>query len=80
MSKYFKKNKEAFTYPEQMEIILEYLYRHGEITGQLAKIEELYKKFSLDCYDMSWMCVTERDVTLEKFAEWLDNLEDDEND
>ena len=76
MCKYFKKNKEAFAYPEQMEIILDYLYTHGEITGTLSEIEALYKRFSHECYDTNWMCVAERDITLTKFAEWLDALEE----
>jgi len=77
MSKYYKKRKEVFTYPEQMELILTYLQEHGDITAPLLDIETLYEKFSFNVYGVNWKEVFPKCLVLTEFADWLDELEDD---
>ena len=76
MSKYFKKNKECFEYPEQMELILTYLYEHGEIICTTSEIEYLYERFSKEKYNTPWLAATPKGMMLTEFANWLDELED----
>ena len=79
MSKYYRKNKECFDYPEQMELILTYLQEHGDITAPLLDIETLYEKFSLAVYGVKWKEVYPKSLALTEFADWLDELEDDDD-
>ena len=72
--KVYKKFQEYnFTHPEDMNLILDYLNKHGEILIENSSIESLYYDFSDERYSAGWIGVN--DDTLEEFAEWLDKYE-----
>ena len=73
MRVYEKYDNHNFTYPDEMERILDYLNRHGTLLVKPLTIEKLYYEFSEDQYCASWMCVD--GGLLEEFADWLDKKE-----
>lgn len=73
MRVYNRKPKFDYEYPEEMELILDYLNEHGEIlTGELV-IEDLYREFSYEVYCASWMKVNEQ--MLVEFEDWLEHYD-----
>lgn len=72
MRVYERKTKFDFDYPEDMEQILDYLNKHGEILVREFEIERLYRQFSDQKYCAGWMCVTKE--ILEEFENWLELL------
>lgn len=73
MKVYERYNKNRFVYPKDMELILDYLKKHGEILVNESTIESLYYDFSYEVYDAAWMSVDNK--LLEEFEEWLNNYE-----
>jgi hypothetical protein len=73
MKVYNRYYKNRFSYPKDMELILDYLKKHGEILVNESTIESLYYDFSGDVYDAGWMSVD--DELLKEFEEWLNNYE-----
>lgn len=71
MKVYKRHNKYNFAYPNDMEKILNYLSKHGEILVDDSTIENLYYDFSDIKYDASWMSVNEQ--MLEEFEDWLND-------
>ena len=68
----YRRFKECgFAYKEDMNLILDYLIRHGEILVDEYTIESLYYDFSWEKYSAGWMSVDEQ--RLEEFEEWLNN-------
>lgn len=70
MKVYKKHDKYKFIYPDDMEKILNFLSKHGEIFVSDSTIEDLYFEFSNERYSASWVSVNER--LLEEFTDWLD--------
>ena len=62
-----------FSYPEDMEKILDYLNSHGKILVKESTIEDLYYDFSDENYSAGWMGVN--DEVLEHFEDWLNDYE-----
>lgn len=73
MRVYEKYGSQDFTYPDEMERILDYLNRHGTLLIKPFTVQTLYYKFSEDKYCASWVIAT-NDV-LDEFANWLDELD-----
>lgn len=73
MKVYTKNIPVEFTYPDEMAHILKYLNENGKIHVSAATIEELYYRFSDECYCAGWIRVD--DERLEEFANWLDNID-----
>ena len=63
----------SFSYPEDMQKILDYLQARGELNIQPATVEDYYFEFSEVKYSAGWIGVDL--LTLEEFAEWLSELE-----
>ena len=63
----------SFSYPEDMQKILDYLQARGELNVQPATVEDFYFEFSEVKYAAGWIGVNI--VTLEEFAEWLSKQE-----
>lgn len=63
----------AYSYPEQMEKILDFLNANGQLNVADATVECLYREFSEDRYCAGWMIVDEN--LLAEFAEWLSNYD-----
>lgn len=70
MKVYERKIEFDFDYPEDMESILDYLRKHGEILVGELTIERLYREFSDEKYCAGWMSVNNQ--ILEEFEEWLE--------
>ena len=70
MRVYERKIKFDYEYPEDMKLILEYLNEHGEILVSELAIENLYRDFSSEKYEASWMCVDRQ--MLAEFEDWLE--------
>ena len=73
MRVYKKYESSSFTYPDEMNHILDYLNEHGTLFVSGATIEKLYYEFSEDRYSASWICVD--DDVLEEFANWLEEYD-----
>ena len=74
MKAYVKfKPHDGFTYPEDMEKILDYLNANGELHIQEDTVEHLYFRFSYEKYSASW--ITLCDEILAEFADWLADLD-----
>lgn len=58
-----------FIYPEDMELIINFLESRGKLNISYIRLEELYGQFSDECYCAGWMCVD--NGLLEQFANWL---------
>lgn len=71
MKVYKRHDKYNFAYPDDMEKILNYLRKHGEILANDSTIESLYYDFSDEKYDAGWMGVNEQ--MLEEFEDWLND-------
>lgn len=71
--KVYTPNKEDYTYPDEMEKILDYLSKHGKIHVSGKTIERLYEDFSDTRYCAGWMCVSNE--LLEEFADWLSEVD-----
>ena len=69
MKVYERNESNDFVYPEDMNLILDYLNAHGKILVSESTIEDLYFTFSDDRYCASWMGVNEQ--MLEEFEDWL---------
>lgn len=71
--KVFTRKKEYnFTYPEDMEIIMNYLNNIGEVHVEPDVIEDLYYDFCGE-NDVGWL--DPDGYWLERFAEWLEKIE-----
>ena len=70
---YRRHDKDRFAYPDEMEKILDYLRKHGEIFVPDTTIESLYYDFSYAKYGGGWICVNKQ--ILEEFEAWLNNYE-----
>ena len=73
MKIYNKYDMHRFAFPKDMELILDYLRKHGEILVNEHAVESLYFDFSYKKYSAGWMSVD--DKLLEEFADWLDKYE-----
>lgn len=73
MKVYIRHNGGCYDYPIQMEKILNYLTERGALIVPGSTVERLYRDFSDEKYDASWMTVTPE--ILEKFEEWLAEVE-----
>lgn len=73
MKAYIRNPVYQYDFPEDMEMILDYLNKHGIVVVGGSIIEILYRKFSDECYCAGWMCVDNH--ILEEFEEWLNNRE-----
>lgn len=73
MKVYKRHEKCKFAYPDDMEKILNYLSKHGEILVNDSTIESLYYDFSYDKYCAGWMSVDEQ--MLEEFEDWLNDYD-----
>ena len=73
MKVYKRHDKYKFGYPDDMEKILNYLSKHGEILVNDTTIESLYHDFSYEKYSAGWLNVDKQ--TLKEFEEWLSNYE-----
>ena len=72
--KVYSKNKPSnFTYPDEMEKILNYLNKNGKILVNDSTIEDLYYRWSDEYWCAGWIRVT--DERLEEFANWLDEID-----
>ena len=65
--------KDNSDYPEEMQIILDYLKAHGDLKVSASTVEHLYREFS-DTYCAGWLTVKNGEF-LAEFAEWLDEYE-----
>lgn len=73
MRVYERKIQFDYDYPEDMELILNYLNAHGEIlVGELG-IERLYYEFSSEKYCAGWMSINEQ--ILAEFEDWLEHYD-----
>lgn len=73
MKVYIRHNGDCYDYPLQMEKILNYLTERGTLIVPGQTVERLYRDFSDEKYDASWMSVTPE--ILEEFADWLAGVE-----
>lgn len=69
MKVYERNEKNNYTYPDEMEKILDYLNKCGKVLAKGSIIENLYYEFSDEKYCASWMEVNEQ--MLEEFEKWL---------
>lgn len=72
MRAYKRYDLQRFNHPEDMELILAYLKKHGEILVDESTIEKLYYDFSDEKYCAGWMSPGEE--ILREFEEWLNEL------
>ena len=75
--KAYEPHKTQFEFWVDMEMILNYLNANGKLNITPERVEELYEGYSEDVWCASWMGVSEE--ILESFAEWLSEIEVDEN-
>ena len=78
MRAYTPKKEENFRYPEDMEIILDYLKSHGQLNIKPKTVERYYENFSDEKYCAGWMCIDGewgRGQGLKEFAEYLSEIE-----
>ena len=62
-----------FNHPEDMNLILNYLDKYGEILVDESTIENLYYDFSDEKYSAGWMHPNEQ--ILYEFEEWINELD-----
>lgn len=72
MRAYIKYESSNFSYPEDMEKILTYLRKHGELCVSGETVERLYREFS-GSRCAGWLIAC--DETIAEFAEWLNDIE-----
>ena len=75
--KAYEPHKTQFEFWVDMEMILNYLNANGKLNITPERVEELYEGYSEDVWCASWMGVSEE--ILESFANWLSEIEVDEN-
>ena len=75
--KAYEPHKTQFEFWVDMEMILNYLNANGKLNITPERVEELYEGYSEDVWCASWMGVSEE--ILEDFANWLSEIEVDEN-
>lgn len=77
MGKYFTIYTEEsnLQYPQDIKKIRAYLEDIGDLNCTDYKLDELWARFSDDCYAAGWMIVD--DKILEHFAIWLDDYEEE---
>jgi hypothetical protein len=68
MKVYRRYNQNKFYHQKDMELILDYLNKHGEILVDESAIEDLYCDFSYEKYRASWMIVDEK-----MLEDWLND-------
>lgn len=73
MRVYNRNIKWEYDHEEDMELILDYLNKHGEILVGELTIESLYYDFSWEKYSAGWMSVNEQ--LLEEFEDWLEHYD-----
>lgn len=66
-------SKHAVSYPEDIKKIREHLTTIGTLDATDTELDTLYSTFSEDCFSAGWLTVSE-DI-LERFAEWLEEIE-----
>ena len=66
-------NKTEFDYPEEMEKILDYLNKWGDLNISAKEVEKLYRYYSEDVWCAGWIEV--HDHILPDFANWLSKVE-----
>ena len=71
--KAYIKNKSNFDYPDEMEKILTYLEKYGELNISAKEVERLYGEYSEIVWCAGWIAV--RDYILPDFANWLSEVE-----
>lgn len=71
--KAYIKNKSKFDYPEEMEKILDYLNKWGNLNISAKEVEELYREYSEEVWCAGWIEV--HDHILPSFADWLSEVE-----
>ena len=75
--KAYEPHKTQFEFWVDMEMILNYLNANGKLNITPERVEELYEGYSEDVWCAGWMGVSEE--ILEDFANWLSEIEVDEN-
>lgn len=71
MKVYRRYNEKKFYHQKDMELILDYLNKHGEILVDELVIEDLFYDFSYEKYRASWMTIN--DKILKEFEDWLND-------
>ena len=71
--KAYIKNKSEYDYPEEMEKILDYLNKWGNLQISGKEVERLYREYSEEVWSAGWIEV--HDHILPDFAEWLSEVE-----
>lgn len=66
-------NKSEYDYPEEMEKILDYLNKWGNLNISAKEVEGLYREYSEEVWCEGWIEV--HDHILPDFAEWLSEVE-----
>lgn len=67
---YSRRNPERYAYPNELEIIMGYLKKHGDVKGTRKEIEQAYFEFSAEHF-AHWLLIS--DSTLAEFEEWLND-------
>lgn len=67
---YSRRRPERYAYPNELEIIMGYLKKHGDVKGTRKEIERAYFEFSAEHFE-PWLPIS--DSTLAEFEEWLDD-------
>lgn len=67
---YSRRKPERCAYPNELEIIMGYLKKYGDVKGTRKEIEKAYFEFSNEHF-AHWLAVS--DNTLAEFEEWLDD-------
>ena len=67
---YSRRKLERYAYPNELEIIMGYLKKRGDVKGARKEIEQAYFKFSNEHFE-PWLPIS--DSTLAEFEEWLDD-------
>lgn len=67
---YSRRKPERYAYPNELEIIMGYLKKHGDIKCTRKEIEQAYFRFSAEHFE-PWLPIS--DSTLAEFEEWLDD-------
>lgn len=77
MRAYIPNYEDNFRYPEDMEIILDYLKAYGQLNIKPKMVERCYEDFSEEHYCAGWMSV-EGDYSeciLREFAGYLSEID-----
>ena len=59
MRAYIPSYEEDFRYPEDMEIILDYLKAHGQLNIKPKMVERYYEDFSEEKYAAGWLGIND---------------------